>query len=73
MKFVPQNQEELKQLNLIEDKDYTIQYLNRDYFNGEENIELAQARVIVNDEEILFVVTDPYGMDKFIKEARIIK
>lgn len=73
MQFVSQTQEELKQLNLNEDQNYTIQYLNRDYFNGEENIELAQARVIINEEEILFIVTDPYGMDKFIKEARIIK
>ncbi len=72
MNFSAHTQEELQQLQLNEENLYTIQYLNRDYFNGDENIEVAQARVIINNSEVLFVVTDPYGMDKFIKEARII-
>ncbi len=72
MNFSAHTQEELHKLQLTNDSLHTIEYLNRDYFNGEENIEISKARVIVNDNDILFVVTDPYGMDKFIKEARII-
>ncbi|AXH14737.1 hypothetical protein [Malaciobacter mytili] len=73
MQFIPHTQEELKSMDINEEKIYTIQYLERDYFNGENRIELGKAKAIIGENEIVFVVTDSYGMDKFIKEARVIK
>lgn len=74
MGFTAHTKEELEQLNLDSEKTYTIQYMNRDYFNGEESVEIAtNAKVIVEGNEYIFVITDPYGMDKYIKEARVIK
>ncbi len=73
MQFMPHTQEELKSMDINEEEIYTIQYLERDYFNGENRIELGKAKAIIGENEIFFVVTNSYGMDKFIKEARIIK
>lgn len=74
MGFTAHTKEELSQLNLSTDKTYTIQYQNRDYFNGEESIEIAtNAKLIIEGNEYIFVVTDPYGMDRYIKEVRVIK
>lgn len=73
MQFIPHTQEELKSMDINEEQIYTIQYLERDYFNGENRIELGKAKAIIGESEIVFVVTDSYGMDKFIKEARVIK
>lgn len=73
MNFVKNTQEELKKLNIKNDEQYTIQYLNRDYFNGDENIEKTLARAIVDEkDEISFLVQDDYGMDKFIKDVKVI-
>ncbi|WP_108061360.1 hypothetical protein [Poseidonibacter lekithochrous] len=73
MNFVKNTQEELKKLNIKNDEQYTIQYLNRDYFNGDENIEKTLAKAIVDEKnEISFLVQDDYGMDKFIKDAKVI-
>lgn len=72
MTFKPHTQDELKELNLNEHTTYKIEYINKDYFNGEENLEISQAKVLVNDSEIIFIVTDPYGMDKYINSARVI-
>lgn len=73
MNFVKNTQEELKKLNIKNDEQYTIQYLNRDYFNGDENIEKTLARAIVDENnEISFLVQDDYGMDKFIKDVKVI-
>ena len=73
MNFVKNTQEELKKLNIKNDKQYTIQYLNRDYFNGDESIEKTLAKAIVDEKnEISFLVQDDYGMDKFIKDAKVI-
>ncbi len=73
MNFIKNTQEELKKLNIKNDEQYTIQYLNRDYFNGDENIEKTLARAIVDENnEISFLVQDDYGMDKFIKDVKVI-
>ena len=74
MKFLPHTKEELDALHLDVNQTYMIQYINRDYFNGEENLEVTNhAKVIIENNEYIFVVTDPYGMDKYIKDVRVIK
>ncbi|MEA3289768.1 MAG: hypothetical protein U9Q04_06250 [Campylobacterota bacterium] len=70
--FVPHTQDELKALNIKEDETYTIEYKNKDYFNGEETIERSDAKAILNDSKIIFVVSDPYGMDKFVDNVKVI-
>lgn len=72
MNFKANTQEELKKLGIEEDKEYLVEYLNKDYFNGEETLEKTKAKAIVNDGQILFVVPDPYGMEKFISEVKVI-
>jgi len=72
MKFKANTQEELKDLNIQNGKIYTIEYLDRDYFNGEENLKTIKTKAIVDDEVISFIVKDDYGMDKFISEFRVI-
>ena len=72
MAFVPQTQEELKGLNIQADSTYLIQYANKDYFNGEETIEIGKATATFTDDNIYFTVVDPYGMDKLIMQARLI-
>ena len=67
MDFVANTNEELQQLNIKENEIYTIKYLNRDYFNADENIELTKAKALKDEAGFCFIVTDPYGMDKFIK------
>lgn len=42
------------------------------YFNGEETIEMAKAKALVNDGQILFLVPDPYGMNRFITEVKVV-
>ncbi len=72
MAFVPHTQEELKRLNLQSDKTYHVQYANKDYFNGEENIETGKATALFTEDKIYFNVVDPYGMDKLVMQARLI-
>jgi hypothetical protein len=72
MAFTPHTQEELKQLNIQADSTYLIQYANKDYFNGEETIEIGKATATITDGNIYFVVVDPYGMDKLVMQARLI-
>ena len=72
MAFVPQTQEELKGLNIQADSTYLIQYANKDYFNGEETIEIGKATATITEGTIYFVVVDPYGMDKLVMQARLI-
>lgn len=67
------SQDELKNINIEDEKEYLIEYINKDYFNGEETLERARAKAIVNEEKILFIVPDPYGMDRFIEQVRVIK
>lgn len=72
MSFIPNTQEELKKLDIQEDKEYKVEYKNKDYFNGEETIEIELAKAIINDGVISFIIKDPMGMDRFINEVRII-
>lgn len=73
MSFKPHTQDELKSLGVVENETYTIEYLNKDYFNGEETLERSTATAIMNDGMIMFVVSDPYGMDKFINNAKVLR
>ncbi len=72
MAFTAQTQQELKQLDIKADKTYLIQYVNKDYYNGEETIEIGKATAAITDGNIYFVVVDPYGMDKLVMQARLI-
>ena len=72
MAFTPHTQKELKQLNIQADSTYLIQYANKDYFNGEETIEIGKATATITEGNIYFVVVDPYGMDKLVMQARLI-
>lgn len=73
MEFIPHTQTELKNMNIKEDEIYTIQYQERDYYNAENRVELGKGKAVISDNEIVFIIHDSMGMDKFIKEARIIK
>lgn len=72
MSFKSNTQEELKALNITEGNEYLVEYKNKDYFNGEETIERAKAKAILNDGSISFIIPDPMGMERFISEVRII-
>lgn len=72
MNFIPHTQEELQELGIKENNTYTILYQNKDYFNGEASIEKTNGVAVFNKDKILFLVTDPYGMDKFIDNVRIV-
>lgn len=72
MTFTPHTQEELKSLDIIAGKPYSIEYANKDYYNGEETIEKGVGVAFINNENIYFNVTDPYGMDKLIMKVRIL-
>lgn len=72
MNFKANTQEELKNLNIKEDQEYLVEYKNKDYFNGEETIERARAKAIINDGLISFIVPDPMGMERFISEVKVI-
>ncbi|RXJ88207.1 hypothetical protein [Arcobacter sp. CECT 8985] len=73
MDFIPHTQEELKNIDIKEDEIYTIQYEHRDYYNAEIRTAIGKAKAVISNNEIIFIVTDDYGMDKFIREARVIK
>jgi len=63
----------LKSLNIQNDELYQIEYLNKDYFNGDESIEKTRAKAIINDGIVSFIITDDYGMDKFVSNFRVIR
>lgn len=73
MKFTSNTQEELQLLNIIDGNEYLIEYKNKDYFNGEETIERTKAKALINNNQILFIVPDPYGMDRFISDVKILQ
>lgn len=73
MAFVPHTQEELQQLGIQKGGQYRIQYLNKDYFNGDENIEQGNATAVESQGNIYFNVVDPYGMDKLVMKVRVLK
>ena len=72
MNFKANTQEELKRLNIQDGSEYLVEYKNKDYFNGEEAIEKAKAKAIVNDGVISFIIPDPMGMERFISEVRVL-
>ncbi len=72
MNFISHTQNELRNLNITDGSEYFIEYLNKDYFNGEETIERTKAKALINDGQILFVVPDPYGMERFISEVKVL-
>ena len=72
MNFKANTQEELKKLNIQDGSEYLVQYKNKDYFNGEETIEKAKAKAILNDGVISFIIPDPMGMERFISEVRVL-
>ncbi|QKJ26229.1 hypothetical protein ACBT_0247 [Aliarcobacter cibarius] len=72
MNFIPNTQEELQLINIIDGNEYLIEYKNKDYFNGEETIEKTKAKALINNGQILFIVPDPYGMDRFISEVKVL-
>ena len=72
MNFKANTQEELKKLNIQEGSEYLVEYKNKDYFNGEETIEKAKAKAIINDGVISFIIPDPMGMERFISEVRVL-
>jgi hypothetical protein len=73
MAFTPHKDFDLKLLNLKENNEYTIEYLDRDYFNGVEKVEIAKGKLILDQKgSYIFLIKDDYGMDKFIKKVRVI-
>lgn len=73
MSFTPHSQEELQLLDIQAGKSYLIQYANKDYFNGEDTIEEGKATPFISEGNIYFNVIDPYGMDKLIMQAKVLK
>lgn len=72
MAFIPHSQEELKNLNIVAGESYSIEYQNKDYYNGEETIEKGRGTALINNDNIYFNVIDPYGMDKLIMKVRVL-
>ena len=70
--FKPHSQEQLKALRVTAGERYTIEYRNKDYFNGEETVERGKGTAVVTEQGIFFNVEDPYGMEKLIMQARVI-
>ena len=73
MKFIAHTQDELRHMQIKEGSQYLVEYLNKDYFNGEETLEQARANAILNDNKIMFIVPDPFGMERFIEKVRVIR
>ena len=72
MAFVAHTQEELQQLGIQKGNVYRIEYLNKDYFNGDGSIEQGNATAIESQGNIYFNVVDPYGMDKLVMKVRVL-
>ena len=72
MDFSPLNQSKLQELGLIEGQECRVKYKNKDYFNGETTLEISNAKVVFNGDQIVFTITDPYGMERFISEVEIL-
>ena len=72
MNFKANTQKKIKKLNIQDGSEYLVQYKNKDYFNGEETIEKAKAKAILNDGVISFIIPDPMGMERFISEVRVL-
>jgi hypothetical protein len=72
MIFEPHTQQHFKAMRIKEGESFFVEYINKDYFNGEESIEKGEAKAILNENNIYFNVTDPYGMDKLIMEVKVL-
>ncbi len=72
MTFTPHTQTELQNLKIIAGNTYTLEYANKDYYNGEETIEKGNGVAFVSEGNIYFTVTDPYAMEKLIMKVRIL-
>ena len=72
MAFTPYTQQQLKALKIQAGSAYLIEYVNKDYFNGEETIEKGRGTALLMDENIYFNVLDPYGMDKLVMQVRVV-
>ena len=72
MLFIPYTQAQLKALKIADGVSYDIEYLNKDYFNGEETVEKSRATAVVTEEGIYFNVIDPYGMEKLVMQVRVV-
>lgn len=71
MAFVPHTQLQLKALRVAEGERYHIDYVNKDYFNGEETIEKGIGTAVPSAEGFYFNVVDPHGMEKLVMQVRI--
>ena len=70
--FLATSKETLKK-TVKDGKYYDIEYPNKDYYNGEEVIEKTNAKAIVNEDgEVVFLVIDPYGMEEYITNVRLV-
>jgi len=72
MAFVPHTQAQLKALRVAEGKRYRLEYLNKDYFNGEETVEKGIGTAVATQNGFYFNVVDPHGMEKLVMQARIL-
>ena len=72
MTFVPHTQEQLRALKIQAGNAHLIEYVNKDYFNGEETIEKGKATALIVEGNIYFNVFDPYGMDKMVMQVRVV-
>lgn len=61
----------MEKKDIQDGQSYKIKYKNKDYFNGDETIETTIAKAIVDEDNISFVITDDYGMEKFIRNFEI--
>lgn len=72
MSFVPHTQQQLQALKIQAGSAYYVEYINKDYFNGEETIEKGKGSAVITDGNIYFNVVDPYGMDKLVMQVRVL-
>jgi len=73
MAFIPHTQDELKAFNILVGGTYTVEYINKDYYNGEESIEKGEGVAFENEGNIYFTIVDPYGMDKMVMQVKILE
>lgn len=72
MSFEAMSQQQLSQIGIKEGESYLVEYLNKDYYNGEETVERAEGTAVVSAEGIYFNVMDPYGMTKLVMQVRVL-
>ena len=65
--------DELCKMGIENGSNCLVEYQNKDYFNGEETIEKATAKVIKQNDKFIFLVPDPYAMDRFIEKVKILE